>query len=84
VAGFGPARDIYETNTVAAAQRVRQLLEEGAAAGEFRQVPTPFVAEVVTATMRRIGSGEVQLATGLSDAEAYAQLARLVLAAVRR
>ena len=84
VADFGPAREIYETNTVAAAQRVRQLIEDGTAAGEFRHVPTPFVAEVVTATMRRIASGEVQRSTGLSDAEAYAQLARLVLAAVRR
>jgi AcrR family transcriptional regulator len=84
VAEFAPAREIYESNTVAAAQRVRQLIDEGAVAGAFRNVPTPFVAEVVTATMRRITSGEVQRSTGLSDAEAYAELARLVVAAVRR
>jgi len=63
---------------------VRSLIEEGTVAGAFRQVQTTFVAEVVTATMRRIASGELQQATGLSDAEAYAELARLVVAAVQR
>jgi AcrR family transcriptional regulator len=84
VAHFGPAREIYETNTLAAAQRVRQLIVDGTAAGAFRNVPAQFVAEVVTATMRRITSGEVQESTGLSDAQAYSELARLVVAAVRR
>ena len=84
VARFAPAREIYETNTQAAAQRVRELIEEGAAAGDFRRVPGAFVAEVITATMRRITSGEVERATGLTDAEAYTELAKLVLAAVRR
>ena len=81
---FGPAREIYEQNTVAAAARVRDLIAEGTRAGAFRQVPADFVGEVVTATMRRITSGEIQSATGLSDADAYAALARLVVAAVRR
>jgi AcrR family transcriptional regulator len=84
VARFGPAREIYETNTSAAAQRVRELIDEGTAAGDFRTVPGDFVAEVITATMRRIGSGEMERATGLTDAEAYNELAKLVLAAVRR
>lgn len=84
VAAFAPAREIYETNTVAAAQRVRELIDDGTRAGAFRHVPTDFVAEVITATMRRIGSGQVQASTGLTDAEAYTQLARLVVAAVRR
>jgi AcrR family transcriptional regulator len=84
VAGFRPAAEIYEQNTLVAAQRVRELIEEGARAGAFRQVPAAFVGEVVTATMRRITSGEIAAATGLSDAEAYAELARLVVAAIRR
>jgi AcrR family transcriptional regulator len=84
VASFAPAREIYEANTVAAAARVRELLDSGTATGVFRSVPTAFVAEVVTATMRRITSGDVQRATGLTDAEAYAELARLTVAAVRR
>jgi hypothetical protein len=34
--------------------------------------------------MRRITSGEIGRTTGLDDAQAYAELARLVVAAVRR
>ena len=84
VAGFRPAAEIYEQNTLTAARRVRELIDEGTRAGAFRQVPAAFVSEVVTATMRRITSGEITSATGLSDAEAYSELARLVVAAVRR
>lgn len=84
IAHFAPAREIYERNTAAAADRVRELIDEGTRLGAFRSVHTGFVAEVVTATMHRITSGQLRSATGLDDAEAYAELARLVLAAVRR
>lgn len=84
VAAFAPAAEIYEQNTAAAAARVRELIDEGTRAGVFRSVPAAFVAEVVTATMRRITSGEIGAATGLDDAQAYSELARLVVAAVRR
>jgi AcrR family transcriptional regulator len=82
VARFAPAHEIYERNTEAAARRVRELLEEGRRAGAFRATPTAFIAEVVTSTMRRISSGEIEQATGMTDAEAYAELGRLVLAHV--
>jgi AcrR family transcriptional regulator len=81
---FAPAREIYEQNTVAAAVRVRELIDEGIRSGAFRNVSAVFVGEVVTATMRRITSGEIGSATGLDDAQAYAELARLVVAAIRR
>jgi hypothetical protein len=42
------------------------------------------VGEVVTATMRRITGGEIAAATGPSDAEAYSELAKLVVATFRR
>ncbi len=77
-------REVYEQNTLAAAERVRALIDEGIAAGAFRHVSAAFVGEVVTATMRRITSGEIGQATGLGDAQAYAELARLVVAAIRR
>ncbi|HEU4547751.1 MAG TPA: TetR/AcrR family transcriptional regulator [Microlunatus sp.] len=77
-------REVYEQNTAAAAGRVRQLIDEGIQAGAFRPVSAALVGEVVTATMRRITSGELGRATGLDDAQAYAELARLVVAAVRR
>lgn len=84
VAAFAPATEIYEQNTLAAAQRVRELIDSGTQSGAFRRVPAAFVGEVVTATMRRITSGEIRTATGLSDAEAYSELAGLVVAAIQR
>ncbi|GAA1426912.1 TetR/AcrR family transcriptional regulator [Microlunatus lacustris] len=84
VAAFAPAAEVYEQNTAAAAVRVRELIDEGIAAGAFRRVPAAFVGEVVTSTMRRITSGEIGAATGLDDAQAYAELARLVVAAISR
>jgi len=84
IADFRPATEIYEQNTLAAAHRVRELIDEGTRAGAFRRVHAAFVGEVVTATMRRITSGEIAEATGLSDAEAYSELAQLVVAAIRR
>ncbi len=84
VAAFRPTREIYQRNTEAAAQRVRELIDEGRRAGAFRNVPTAFIAEVIAATMQRITSGEIQASTKLSDAAAYTELARLVVAAVRR
>ncbi|MFJ9381144.1 TetR/AcrR family transcriptional regulator [Streptomyces sp. NPDC101455] len=47
-----PAMDVYEANTRLAADRVRQLITEGVAAGAFRDVHAAFVGEVVTATMQ--------------------------------
>jgi hypothetical protein len=59
-------------------------VSEGIRAGAFRNVSAVFVGEVVTATMRRITSGEIGRATGLDDAQAYGELARLVVASLRR
>ena len=84
LASYGPATEIYEQNTLTAAHRVGELIDEGTRAGAFRRVHAAFVSEVVTATMRRITSGEIAAATGLSDAEAYSELADLVVAAIRR
>jgi len=84
LANFRPATEIYEQNTLTAARRVHELIDEGTRAGAFRRVHAAFVSEVVTATMRRITSGEIATTTGLSDAEAYSELAQLVVAAIRR
>ncbi|WP_128378067.1 TetR/AcrR family transcriptional regulator [Streptomyces cavernae] len=82
MADFPPARDVYESNTRLAADRVRQLIAEGVRAGAFREVHAAFVGEVAAATMRQIRLGEVAARTGLSDSEAYAQLASLIVHAV--
>jgi AcrR family transcriptional regulator len=77
-------REIYERNTRLAATRVTQLISEGVAAGCFRDVDASFVADTVAATMQRIQTGHVRAATGLTDADAYDELAALVLDGMRR
>lgn len=84
VASFPPAAEVYERNTRAAARRIGQLIEQGVAAGSFRSVHAGFVADLVAAQMVRIQQREVAAATGLSDSEAYAELAALVTAGLVR
>ncbi|MEO7720360.1 MAG: TetR/AcrR family transcriptional regulator [Pseudolysinimonas sp.] len=79
VAGFAPAREIYERNTAIAAQRVRELIMDGIQSKAFRDVHAAFIADVVSATMVRIQQRDVARSTGLSDAEAYDDLANLVV-----
>jgi AcrR family transcriptional regulator len=79
VAGFAPTREIYERNTAIAAQRVRELILDGIESKDFRDVPTAFIAEVVSSVMVRIQQRVVAKNTGLSDAEAYADLANLIV-----
>ena len=49
-----PTREIYERNTAIAAQRVRELILDGIENKAFRDVPTAFIAEVVSSVMVRI------------------------------
>lgn len=84
VASFAPAAEVYERNTRAAATRIGQLIEQGVAAGSFRAVDAGFVADLVAAQMVRIQQREVAAATGLSDGQAYAELAALVTAGLAR
>lgn len=79
VAAFEPAAEVYERNTRAAARRVEQLIQEGVKAGVFREVHVAFAADVIASVMVRIQQRQVAAATGLGDAEAYAQLAELLL-----
>ncbi|MGW0160379.1 TetR/AcrR family transcriptional regulator [Mycobacterium sp. NPDC003323] len=80
---FAPAREVYEANTAAAAARVRQLIEEGVAAGTFRDVNAAFAGHLIATMMVRIQQREVTGATGLSDAEAYTELATLLTNGLR-
>ncbi|MEJ2889569.1 TetR/AcrR family transcriptional regulator [Actinomycetospora aeridis] len=79
VASFPPAAEVYERNTRVAARRIGELIDEGVAAGAFRAVHAGFVADLVAAQMVRIQQRAVAEATGLSDGEAYAELATLVV-----
>jgi AcrR family transcriptional regulator len=76
---FPPGREIYERNTAAAADRVRELIGDGVAQGRFREVHPALIADTVTTLMFRIGRGDTERATGLDDATAYRELAALLL-----
>ena len=76
---FPPGREVYEHNTVLAAERVRGLIADGVAQGRFREVHPALIADTVTTLMFRIGRGDTQRATGLDDATAYRELAALLL-----
>jgi AcrR family transcriptional regulator len=79
VAAFPPADEVYRRNTRFAASRVREMIDEGVASGAFRDVHAAFVADVAAGVMVRIQQRELRASTGLSDAEAYADLAELLL-----
>lgn len=83
LSGFAPAAEVYRQNTAAAAARIRELIAEGVAAGAFRDVHAPFVGEIVATAMFEIQRGEMFERLDLSDAEAYAELASLVVHALR-
>ena len=80
---FAPAREVYEANTRAAAQRVRELIEEGVGDGAYREVHASFAADLIATMMVRIQQRDVRTATGLHDAEAYAELATLLTNGLR-
>ncbi|TCN40824.1 TetR family transcriptional regulator [Kribbella orskensis] len=83
VATFAPARSVYERNTRIAADRVRSLIEEGIDSKAFRQVDIGFAAEMIAHTMQAIQRGDIARRTGLTDAEAYRELASFVLHSLR-
>ncbi|WP_216900569.1 TetR/AcrR family transcriptional regulator [Nocardia alni] len=78
LSAFAPAREIYERNTRIAARRVRELIDEGVAAGAFRPVHAAFAADLAATMMVRIQQGGVRDHTGLDDAAAYRELAALL------
>lgn len=82
LAAFPPAREVYQQNTAIAARRVRELIDAGVAAGEFRKVHAVFAADLAASTMVRIQQGDVRAATGLDDAGAYRELAAILTAGI--
>ena len=79
VAAFEPARSVYETNAAMAAERVHGLIAEGVRSGIFRDVHAAFVAEMVTLAVTEIRRGDILHRTGLTSAQAFAELGRFVL-----
>jgi AcrR family transcriptional regulator len=79
---FPPAREVYEQNTQIAAGRVKALIDDGVAGGDFRDVHAAFAADLVTTMMVRIQQRGVRNSTGLDDAHAYRELAAILTAGI--
>ncbi len=81
VAGSPVASEVYERNTRIASAKLTELVAEGVARGEFRPVPTGFIAEVISSAMDRI-----QQRTGMGGVEgpgAYRELGLLIVGGIR-
>ncbi|MFI0354948.1 hypothetical protein [Actinomadura sp. 9N407] len=74
--------EIWALNARASAQRVREFIRDGVAAGRFRGMHAEFVGESVSLLVDGIQHGELLERTGLSSGEAYSELGELVLAAL--
>ena len=79
---FAPARGVYEQNTRIAARRVQELIAEGVATADFRDVHAAFAADLVATVMVRIQQRVVRENTGLADADAYRELAAILTAGI--
>ncbi|ROZ89379.1 TetR/AcrR family transcriptional regulator [Gordonia sp. OPL2] len=75
---YAPTRELYERNTQAAARRVGELIANGVADGDFRDVNASFAADLAASMMSRIQRREVAATTGLDDAHAYRELASIL------
>src|SRR6476469_6911568 len=84
IAGFEPTRTTYRDNAVAAARRVRELVDEAAAEKAVAPVDAAFVATWVGVTIEAIQRGDFAERAELSDAAAFQELSRLVSRALLR
>ncbi|MFQ6394487.1 TetR/AcrR family transcriptional regulator [Nocardia sp. KC 131] len=79
---FSPAREVYEQNTGIAARRVHELITQGVADGDFRDVHAAFAADLAATMMVRIQQRGVRDSTGLADTDAYRELAAILTAGI--
>jgi AcrR family transcriptional regulator len=76
---FAPTAEIYAHNTARAAERVRELIEDGIESGRFRATDGRFASQLVAFAIEGVQSGVLLERTGLSAADAFNELATLLL-----
>jgi AcrR family transcriptional regulator len=76
---YAPTAEIYAVNARTAARRVREMIEAGIDAGDFRPTDGAFAAQVVAVAIESVQSGALLQRTGMSAAEAFAKLSDLLL-----
>ncbi len=76
---FEPTAEIYRRNTSKAADRVRELVDEGIADDIFSARDGVFASQLVALAIEGVQSGALLDRTGLSAADAFAELGHLLL-----
>ncbi|WP_328393591.1 TetR/AcrR family transcriptional regulator [Nocardia sp. NBC_00416] len=79
MAAFAPTAEIYARNTARAAQRVRELIDDGIEAGQFRATDGTFASQLVALAIEGVQSGILLERTNMSAADAFNELATLLL-----
>jgi len=82
IAEFAPARDAYQLNSRAAAQRIRSFIDRGVTDGVFREVHARLIAEMAGLIIEGIQTGVVGQRAGVTDAEAFTALSELLLGGI--
>ncbi|MFF2486151.1 TetR/AcrR family transcriptional regulator [Microbacterium sp. NPDC058062] len=81
---YQPTAAIYRLNSDAAARRVRQLIDEGVAAGDFTPGYADFTAHAVAVLIDGVQSGRLLEATGLTAGEAFTDLGEILINGLAR
>lgn len=76
---YPPAAEVYAINSAAAARRVREIIDEGVVAGQFRAVDAAFASELVVLAIDGVQSGRLLGPTGLTAGEAFSEIADILL-----
>lgn len=76
---YPPTARIYDINSLAAAQRVRELIDHGVSTGRFREMDATFAGHLIALAIEGIQSGRLQEVSGLSAGEAYVELGEILL-----
>jgi AcrR family transcriptional regulator len=79
IMSFGPARVEYERNSQAVAERIRTFIDKGVRDGVFREVHASLLAEMTSLLVEGIQAGVLAQRARVTDAEAFAALADLLL-----
>ena len=80
---YGPTAEIYARNTARAAERIREMIDDGVRAQAFRATDGAFAAQVVALAIEAVQSGTLLERTGLTAAESFAELADLLFNGLR-
>ncbi|MGE0858844.1 MAG: TetR/AcrR family transcriptional regulator [Gammaproteobacteria bacterium] len=77
-----PARVLWQEHVRKRVDGLKRIIDAGVQQGEFRDIPTAFVAEVVFASINRLREPDFYDATDLTISEAFDELYRMLLAAL--